>query len=366
MLLKNNSSKSAFRQHPLNIQQANINNIVARGNRNRVLSLVGLFKLTMKILNLIAATIVMLVASTCFADDAWLPLEKAAQAAHDLSYEGIYSYHLGQTSKAVQITHINYGQGEYARVLVLDGRPREALTQGADTILFNANPEKIIIEKRRNQQTFPAVLPNNLDSIKQNYAIQHAGTERIAGRDAQIIHLQPKDQYRYGYKFWVDKEYGLLLKSANLDQAGNAVESISFTQLLFTSGQNLDWFRPSQLASGKNFEMQKTSVSTLAENEIGCEVPMQLLGYQRIHQMKQQTQRGQRQRTHLLYSDGLSSLSIFIEPMISRNNLHLGYNEIGNTALMGVAMDGHQIMVVGNVPQTTVHQFVNAVKIKKK
>jgi sigma-E factor negative regulatory protein RseB len=323
-------------------------------------------KLAMKILNSIAATLVMLFAFTCYADDAWLPLEKAAQAAHDLSYEGIYSYHLGQTSKAVQITHVNYGQGEYARVLVLDGKPREALTQGLDTIFFNANPEKIIIEKRRNQQSFPAVLPNNLESIKQNYLIQSAGSERIAGRDAQIFQLQPKDQYRFGYKFWVDKEYGLLLKSANLDQSGNAVESISFTQLVFTSGQNLDWFRPSQLASGKNFEMQKASVSNLAENEINCDVPIQLLGYQRIHQMKQQIQQGQRQRTHLLYSDGLSSLSIFVEPMIARNHPYLGYNQVGNTAFMGVVMDGHQIMVVGNVPQTTVHQFVNVVKIKKK
>lgn len=319
-----------------------------------------------KLLWQIAVALVSVLSSTSYADDAWLTLQKAAQAAHDLSYDGIYSYHLAGLTKSAQITHINYGQGEYARVVVLDGRPREALIQGDDTVYFNQDQEKIVIEKRRGQQSFPAVLPNNLDLLKSFYQAQVLGSERVAGREAQIVLLQPKDQYRYGYKFWVDKEFGLLLRSSSLDQQGNLSETISFTQVLLTSGQNLDWFRPSQLDASKNYQMQKTAMSNLQDSEMNCDLPNELIGYQRINQVKHQLQHSPSQRTHLLYSDGLASVSIFVEPMVARNHPRVGYKEVGNTSMLGAIADGHQIMVVGNVPQVTVNQFVNAVKIKKK
>ena len=57
-------------------------------------------------------------------NDPWLVLQKAAQAARELSYQGVFLYQSGNSSRSVQITHMNYGQGEYARIVVLDGTPR--------------------------------------------------------------------------------------------------------------------------------------------------------------------------------------------------------------------------------------------------
>ena len=62
-------------------------------------------------------------------DDVWLTLQKASQAARELSYKGVFVYQSGNASKSVQLTHMNYGQGEYARMVVLDGAPREVLSQ---------------------------------------------------------------------------------------------------------------------------------------------------------------------------------------------------------------------------------------------
>ena len=87
-------------------------------------------------------------------DDAWIVLQKAAQAAHELSYNGVFLYQSGGASKSVQLTHMNYGQGEYARMMVLDGSPREVLAQGSDASIYSPKNEKVMIEKKRGQNKY--------------------------------------------------------------------------------------------------------------------------------------------------------------------------------------------------------------------
>jgi sigma-E factor negative regulatory protein RseB len=307
-----------------------------------------------------------MLSSPVHADDAWTQLDKAALAAHELSYDGIYTYNNSNNAKSVQITHVNYGQGEYARVIVLDGRPKEALTQGTDTVIFNQKQEKVVIEKRRGQSSFPALLPHDLESVKQNYQALIGSSERVAGRDAQLITLQPKDQYRYGYKLWLDREFGLLLKMATTDSSGTTLDSIGFSQLVLMSGQKLDWFQPSNVVRGKPYEVEQRSVSNLQDNEMNCELAESLLGYHRISQLKQNINNRPFPATHMVYSDGLATVSVFVEPVSRGIHPRVGYSEMGTTSMLGAIAEGHQIMVVGEVPQVTVTQFVNAVKFKKK
>lgn len=99
-------------------------------------------------------------------EDPWLMLQKATQAARDLSYKGVFVYQAGDHIKSVQITHTNNGHGEYARVVVLDGAPREMLSQGGDVVIFSAKNETVIMEKRRAHNLFPAVLPNDIEHLK--------------------------------------------------------------------------------------------------------------------------------------------------------------------------------------------------------
>ncbi|HQR51441.1 MAG TPA: sigma-E factor regulatory protein RseB domain-containing protein [Methylophilaceae bacterium] len=139
-------------------------------------------------------------------DDPWLMLEKAGQAAHKLSYKGIFVYQSGPIVSSMQIIHMNYAQGEFARLVSLDGAPREVLRQGNDVLIYNQQKEKVMIEKRRVQNSFPALLPGLVDAaLKANYQARSAGMERVGGREVQIIHLVPRDRYRYGCHFSVDR-----------------------------------------------------------------------------------------------------------------------------------------------------------------
>lgn len=298
-------------------------------------------------------------------DEAWLMLEKASQAAHALSYKGIFVYQTGASSKSVQVTHMNYGQGEYSRMVVLDGSPREALSQGNDMVIFNPRNEKVVIEKKRGQSMFPALLPDNMELIKTVYQAQLGGEERVGGRDGYVVNLNPKDQYRYGYKLWTDKEYGLLLKSMMIGDKNVALDQIAFSQILLMDGQSMDWYRPT-LDKTKAYVMEKDAPSKLDASEIDWDVTKLPNGYRKVDQVKRMVANKQTPVTQLIFSDGLSSVSVFIEDIPKGVRPKVGHTMMGATHFYAIVNDAHQVIAVGEVPEVTVTYFANAVTFKNK
>ncbi len=298
-------------------------------------------------------------------DDAWLTLQKASQAARELSYKGVFVYQSGSITKSVQLTHMSYGQGEYARMVVLDGAPREVLSQGADVVIFSPKNEKMMIEKKRGQNMFPALLPSNMDAIRISYQAQSGTIERIGGRDAFVITLTPRDQMRYGYRFWVDKEYGLLLKVTTLSEQGEALEQISFNQLTWMDGQNMDWFKP-KFDPSKSYVMDQEGPAKANTSEMDWEVSQLPAGYRKVDLVKQPVQGKVAPVTQIIFSDGLASISVFIEPLAKGARSKVGHTAVGATNFYALVHDGHQVMVVGEVPEAAVTQFANAVTFKNK
>lgn len=315
----------------------------------------------------LAIGLLVLSVNTAFAaqDDVWLMLQKASQAARELSYKGVFVYQSGNTSKSVQLTHMNYGQGEYARMVVLDGAPREVLSQGSDVVIFSPKNEKMMIQKKRGQNMFPALLPSNMEALKTSYQAQANGVERIGGRDAFVVNLSPRDQMRFGYRFWVDKEYGLLLKVTTLGEHGDALEQISFSQLTWMDGQSMDWFKP-KFDPTKSYVMDQEGPAKANSSEIDWDVAQLPAGYRKVDQVKQPVQGKALPVTQMIFSDGLASISVFIEPLAKGARPKIGHTVVGATHFYALANEGHQIMVVGEVPEAAVTQFANAVNFKAK
>lgn len=320
-----------------------------------------------RFLSLLALSCLWLGAVHASQDEAWVVLQKASQAAHELSYKGVFVYQSGSATKSVQLTHTNYGHGEYARMMVLDGSPREVLSQGNDASIYNPKNEKVLIEKKRGQSMFPALLPVNLESIKHCYQAQLGAFERVGGREAQVVTLLPKDHMRYGFRFWADKEYGLLLKVAMLNDQGLPLEQIGFSQLAWMEDQNMDWFRP-KLDPSKSYEMggENATPAKMDADEMDFGVTELPQGYRKIDQVKQTVSGKQLPVTQVIFSDGLSSISLFIEPLMKGMRPRVGHTLVGATNIYALVNNGHQVIVVGEVPEATVMQFANAVSFKLK
>lgn len=298
--------------------------------------------------------------------DDWLVLQKASDAARELSYQGIFIYQTGSVAKSVQITHMNFGQGEYARMVVLDGSPREVLSQGHDVVIFNQQNEKVVIEKRRGQNMFPALLPSDMNSVKVSYQVKLGPSERVAGRDAQVVMLDPKDKYRYAYRFWADKEVGLLLKALSINDRNQPMEQVVFSQLNMLNDQKMDWFHPNLDRSKPYVVEESKQLTTVPQPETQDWVVMQVpAGYRKVDQVMRNVPGKPLPVTHLIYSDGLASVSVFIEKLPKGGIPKTGHTVVGATNFYAAVSEGHQIVAVGEVPEATVTEFASAVSFKK-
>lgn len=300
-------------------------------------------------------------------DDAWLVLQKAALAARELNYQGIFIYQNGDQARSVQITHMNDNGRELTRNMVLDnklqaGQAREVFSQGSDIVIFHPKNDKVIIEKRRGQNLFPAMLPVNLQSLKLSYIARVGMLDYVAGRQAQIIELIPKDAYRYSYKIWTDTEYGLLVKMTLLNDKTETLEQIAFQELSMLNSHDLNWFQP-RIDASKNYVMEDaTSLNRVNTNWIVAELPP---GYIKVDHIELMVNGKTSPVNQMIFSDGIASVSLFIEPIIKGMRTKTGHKLVGSTNICANVINGYQVVVVGEVPLATVQMISKAVSFKK-
>lgn len=315
-----------------------------------------------------SAVILSVLSFSCLAaDDVWLMLQKTAFAARELNYQGVFVYQNGKQTRSVQITHMNNAGQEMTRNLVLDrsvqvGQPREVYSQGNDILIVHPRNEKIVIEKRRGQNLFPAMLPTDMQALKVSYTARLGAIEMIAGRAAQVVDLVPNDAFRYSYKIWSDTEFGLLVKMTLLDNKKQTLEQIEFSQLSMLNSQDANWFQP-KIDVKKNYVTEDVPATNHVDtNWIVAELPM---GYIKVDHITLNLPGKIAPVDQLIFSDGIASVSLFIEPITKGMHPKMGHMLIGSTNICANVIDGFQITVVGEVPEATVMQIAKAVSFKK-
>ena len=306
------------------------------------------------------------------ADDAWLLLQKTAYAARELNYQGVFAYQNGKQTRSVQITHMNRDGQEMTRNLVIDSgikakQSREVFSQGNDILIVSPknesnNSSTVVIEKRRGQNLFPAMLPTDLQALKTSYTTRVSATEMVAGRGAQVIELIANDSYRYSYKIWADAEFGLLLKMTLIDSNKQTLEQFEFTQLSLLNSRDVNWFQP-KIDVKKNYVTDVSApVNHVDTNWIVAELPT---GYVKIDHVVLNLTGKTAPVDQMIFSDGIASVSLFIEPISKTIRPKTGHMVIGSTNICANVIDGYQITVVGEVPAATVLQIAKAVTFKK-
>ncbi len=294
--------------------------------------------------------------------DAWQVLEKSAYAARELNYEGQFIYVNGEQSRTVEITHMNHGGREVARNVVLDANQREVYSKGNDIVIFQPTNKNVIIKKRRGKNLFPAMLPTDLSIIKANYSAELAGTEFVANREAQIVELMPVDAYRYRYKVWTDVKFGLILKMTLLNEGNNTLEQIYFNKISMLNSQNPNWFEP-KIDISKQYVTEKNGPVTEVDNN--WQVTNLPAGYQKINHIQRHVRGKNTMVDQMVFSDGIASVSVFIEPLAKGQRPKKGHMLMGSTNMCANVIEGHQVIVVGEVPEMTVQTIAKAVSLKK-
>lgn len=291
-------------------------------------------------------------------------LGRVVTAAQKLNYAGTFSYRNGGIEETSRITHLFEAAGEQERLEVLDGSPRELIRNNDEVKCYLPESHTLIIDKRAQRRTFPALLPASLSSLNEYYLIRKGPLGRVAEHETQIIYLEPKDDLRYGQQLWIDVNSGLLLKSSLLNERNQPIETFAFTQLQIGGAIEPETLKSKYLAqSGKWRIQQVQAIDSRAEDAI-WQFNVELPGFRKLTNLKRQTRSDGTESLHMVFSDGLAAISVFIEALPEKPDL--GMVSMGAINVYRRAAGKHLLVVMGETPSATLKRLGDGIEPKRK
>lgn len=299
-------------------------------------------------------------------DQALAMLQRIADAARQLNYLGTFVYQHGDQVETSRIVHVLDDSGEYEKLETLDGPRREIIRNNNEVLCYYPEAKIVRSEKRVSRRTFPALLPEQISSITEHYQIRKGEPERIAGHDSEALVLEPRDGLRYGHKFWAETSSGLLLKARMVDERHNVVEQFSFTQLTIGGSVSRDMVKPSFDVRFPEWRLDRFSNDMVSKVDSGWSVKSFPAGFRKIMEMRRSKQGNSVPVTHLVYSDGLAAVSVFIEPSASRSRINEGLTRQGAINIYTRTIKDQVITVLGEAPASTVMQIGDSISFRGK
>lgn len=292
-------------------------------------------------------------------------LRVVAFAAHQTDYSGVYVYQYDNRVETSRITHVVEADSEYEKIESLDGPKREIIRHHGQIWCY-INNKMVQVGSQQGRSRFPSLLPEQLVALSRNYQVKDAGLDRVAGFNTQVILFQPKDNLRYSYKIWVHTDSGLLLKTAALGEKNQLLEQYAFAQLQIGGNIDRSWIGAKDLAGhGAELAAPETAKGDTAINS-GWVVDALPAGFKKIREIHRPMSGKHTLVTQIVFSDGLSAISIFIEPADGGESDADGLSSFGAMNLYHKVMDNQLITVVGEAPPRIVRQVLDSVRYNVK
>lgn len=294
---------------------------------------------------------------------AWL--KKMADASRQLNYSGTFVYrHNNQTETSRIVHYVNAAGGEFEKMETLDGPAREVIRTNDEVVCYLPDSKTVIIEKR-GKRRFPAMLPDRLNGVPESYVVRVGGKDRVAGHDCQVIVLEPRDKLRYGHHYCADAASGLPLRAHTYSEKKEPLESFVFTELKIGGSFNHDKVKSRYAAKSRDWKMDHSRFHTAEiASDTGWVLTRQPAGFKKLNEMKRTIAGRAVMVSHIVYSDGLAAVSVFIEPLpkvlIAH---HLSHQGAVNIFTRPVA--DYMVTVLGEAPAATVMQIANSLEFKK-
>lgn len=282
-------------------------------------------------------------------------LKKMADAPRKYNYSGTFIYYADGHMETSRIIHKTDQAGEHEKIEVLDGMPRIVYRNNDEMKCYLPDSKKIYTEKRWSRKFFPDIVTQPFDSIDNNYYIKETKRERITGHECQVLSLIPRDTLRYGYQFWIDIETGLLLKVAAVE-GNEIIEQFAFAQLEIDGEIHSDLLKPDQSTITEEWKVIDLVTSVLNDGELKWQVKNLPVGFKKLIEMKRNLTEKSILVDHIALSDGLATISVFIEPIIENTPTPAPgfFTSRGAINIYVRILGDSKITTVGEVPLETI------------
>lgn len=283
-------------------------------------------------------------------------LEKMSSVSQNRNYEGTFILRKSNQISTFRVNHCRDKRGVWESLESLTGEPRQIIRQNNKVISIFPDKKLITISHSSTNTSLHQKLPKNLRQLEDYYSLQNLGSNRIAGYESMAIDLKPKDKYRYGYRYWMEKDTGMLLRADVLDKHNNVVEQMMFTDLKYLKHSSAMAFKN---IVEKGYHVKDLDADTRPVVTTMWRVKRPPAGFELTRRLSHKSL-SKSKLLQLVYSDGLASVSVFIEPVNAKTKHLLGASSMGAINAYGEPAGNYYVTVVGEVPEITVMQMAKS------
>jgi sigma-E factor negative regulatory protein RseB len=292
-------------------------------------------------------------------DAAWL--QGVQDAARRQSFSGTIIYQRGEEMHASRVVQLFDGTESRERVLTLDGQQREFIRQGEEVQCLYPQLHRVVIE-HGGARAFPAFAQPLPRDVLAHYELHRNGTERVANRPCEVVELVPRDHLRYGYRLCVESASGLMFKAQTLNEHGTVLEQVAFTDIHLGEPIDPAQLRPSWSTAGWTVDRQQSQATELSRQGWSVTPPT---GFHRLAEVARRLvgagDPAPRPAYQAVYSDGLATVSVFIEPGAPMLDEPAESQRRGPMTAFSRQVGDARVTVVGEVPPATAQSFAESV-----
>ncbi|WP_066269461.1 MucB/RseB C-terminal domain-containing protein [Hydrogenophaga palleronii] len=293
-------------------------------------------------------------------------LTRMHEASRNRAYIGTLVVSAGSTMSAAKIWHACDGKQQMERVDTLTGEPRITIRRNKEVITFVPEAKTAFVEKRDSLGMFPDSLRTPSNLIPQFYSAREVGVQRVAGHLADMVEILPQDDLRFGYRIWSEQQTGLVVKLQTLGEQGAVLEQVAFSELQLNAPVSMDKLAR-VMKDTRGYDVHKPNLKKTTAEAEGWRLKEPVPGFTAMSCHTREVPGAAAQSPGMapmqwVFSDGLASVSLFVEPFDPQRHTQESSATVGATHTVNRRVGEHWLTVMGEVPAPTLRRFALALE----
>lgn len=285
-------------------------------------------------------------------------------AARGSNYQGTLVYSIGGQVSSSRVWHFSVADQAYERLEAQDGRQQRIVRHNDLVHTFWPQTKVAVVEKREVLAAW-STTPQAVDPLALGqYELRREGSARVAGREAAVLMLAPRDTLRYAQRLWADLSTGLMLRADVMGESGQGrpvLESTAFSEVEIGIKPQPDGLLQIMRKLEGYQVLRPQQKRTTLELE-GWTLARPVQGFQFAGSVRRgmETAGDGEPVLQAVFTDGLTYVSVFLEPFKPERHTTEAQAHQGATSTVMLRRGEHWLTAVGDVPPATLKQFAAA------
>jgi sigma-E factor negative regulatory protein RseB len=288
--------------------------------------------------------------------DEWL--SKTQEATRGRAYSGTLVVSAGEELSVSKVWHVCDRTTQMERVDSLSGPARTTIRRNSEVITFVHDKKIAYTDQRESLGLLPLRWRANGESLDRLYRFREAGVQRVAGHDAKVVELLPHDASRWGYRIWTEAQTGVVIKLQTLDGRGAVLEQVAYSELQLGAAVSMQALEQ-RMKSTEGYVVKPRILKKNTWPPYIRHKPEPLLGFSAMscYQRTEVDNPALASRAHCVFSDGLASVSVFVEPMRADAPPTPTQTLRGATHVVTQALGPYWVSAMGEAPPETLQRL---------